>query len=79
MQGVDDLRARGVGSAGYGDPLGRDPAAVARDVAEGSVTAQTAEGFYGVVLGARGGRHRRYAASAAGDPRRAAGDGALGA
>jgi N-methylhydantoinase B len=38
------------GGGGYGDPLERDPAAVARDVAEGLVSPGRAESVYGVVL-----------------------------
>ncbi|MCL4763821.1 MAG: hypothetical protein KJ018_18940, partial [Burkholderiales bacterium] len=36
---------------GYGDPLLRDPAAVARDVARGAVSREAAAGVYGVELG----------------------------
>ncbi len=38
------------GGGGLGDPLLRDPAAVAKDVADGYTTADTARGLYGVVL-----------------------------
>jgi N-methylhydantoinase B len=38
------------GGGGYGDPLTRDPAAVARDVADGYVRAEKAAAVYGVVL-----------------------------
>jgi N-methylhydantoinase B len=38
------------GGGGFGDPLERDPARVAADVAEGYVTAAAAEAIYGVVL-----------------------------
>jgi N-methylhydantoinase B len=38
------------GGGGFGDPLERDPEAVARDVAEGLVTASRAEACYGVAL-----------------------------
>ncbi|MGW4332172.1 hydantoinase B/oxoprolinase family protein [Rhodococcus koreensis] len=38
------------GGGGYGDPLLRDPAAVAADVREGKVTEHGAETVYGVVL-----------------------------
>ncbi|MCI2417345.1 hydantoinase B/oxoprolinase family protein [Saccharopolyspora sp. K220] len=38
------------GGGGYGDPLERDPDSVARDVANGYVTAQSAEAVYGVVV-----------------------------
>lgn len=42
------------GGGGYGDPLDRDPAAVAADVRSGVVTADAARVSYGVVLGADG-------------------------
>jgi len=38
------------GGGGYGDPIRRDPARVARDVTNGLVTAQRANEIYGVVL-----------------------------
>ncbi len=38
------------GGGGYGDPLQRDPAAVAEDIAEFKVTKQAAADIYGVVL-----------------------------
>jgi N-methylhydantoinase B len=38
------------GGGGYGDPLARDPEAVALDVAEGIVSPQAATGAYGVVV-----------------------------
>jgi N-methylhydantoinase B len=81
------------GSAGYGDPITRDPARVAADVAAGVVRAHDAESEYGVILvdgavdeaatsAARTEiRRRRLAAAAAsGEPRAlsaAASDGAL--
>ena len=37
------------GGGGFGDPLDRDPAAVALDVAEGLVTPEGADRDYGVV------------------------------
>jgi N-methylhydantoinase B len=40
------------GGGGWGDPLERDPALVAADVAEALIAPQTAERDYGVVLGA---------------------------
>jgi N-methylhydantoinase B len=39
------------GGGGYGDPLTRDPALVARDVADGLVSPGRARDVYGVVLG----------------------------
>ena len=41
---------RWCGAGGYGDPLDRDPETVARDVAAGAVTAESAEQLYCVVL-----------------------------
>jgi N-methylhydantoinase B len=38
------------GGGGYGDPLERDPALVARDVENGYVTVESAESDYGVVI-----------------------------
>jgi len=38
------------GGGGYGDPLARDPGAVARDVRDGIVSRDAAERIYGVVL-----------------------------
>jgi N-methylhydantoinase B len=55
VQRPDDVYELAIsGSAGYGDPLDRDPVAVARDVAAGSVTRTTAQRCYGVVLDADG-------------------------
>ncbi|MEU9343825.1 hydantoinase B/oxoprolinase family protein [Streptomyces sp. NPDC048278] len=52
---VDDvLVGRVPGGAGYGDPLRRDPARVAVDVAESLVSRDTARRIYGVVLDERG-------------------------
>jgi N-methylhydantoinase B len=42
------------GGGGFGDALGRDPALVAADLAQGHVTAAGAEAAYGVVLDAGG-------------------------
>jgi N-methylhydantoinase B len=70
------------GAAGYGDPITRDPARVAADVAAGVVRADDAESEYGVILvdGAVDGeatsearteirRRRLAAAGASGEPR----------
>ena len=43
------------GGGGYGDPLDRDPQAVAADVAEGRVTGDAARAQYGVAITADGG------------------------
>jgi N-methylhydantoinase B len=42
------------GGGGYGDPLHRDPDAVARDLRERKITADAARSVYGVVLGPDG-------------------------
>jgi N-methylhydantoinase B len=44
------VRILSPGGGGYGDPLDRDPAAVAKDVADGLVTTVEAHDEYGVVL-----------------------------
>jgi N-methylhydantoinase B len=41
------------GGGGWGDPLDRDPAAVAKDVASGAVSSDAARKIYGVVLKGR--------------------------
>lgn len=51
----DAQYVRFMGGGGYGDPIDRDPEAVARDVALGLVTPQAARAIYGVVLDAAGG------------------------
>lgn len=48
------IRIDSPGGGGYGDPLERDPAAVARDVALGYVSCAAAQQGYGVVLDAAG-------------------------
>jgi N-methylhydantoinase B len=48
------LRLETPGGGGYGEPHERDPAAVARDVYLGYVSAAAAEHDYGVVLDAGG-------------------------
>ena len=50
----DRVRVKTPGGGGYGDPLQRDPALVARDVALGRYSAAQAEALFGVVLGADG-------------------------
>jgi N-methylhydantoinase B len=50
--GLDDVFCTSwFGGGGYGDPLDRDPEAVAHDVEEGYVSAAAARATYGVVLG----------------------------
>ena len=50
----DVFRQRIAGGGGFGDPLLRDPNAVARDVRDGYVTRSAAQAAYGVVLDAGG-------------------------
>lgn len=50
----DALYVSWQGGGGYGDPLHRDPDAVASDVADDKVSRDVAEEIYGVVLGADG-------------------------
>jgi N-methylhydantoinase B len=50
LQKGDVLAYSFQGGGGYGDPIRRDPARVARDVGNGLVTPQWAEALYGVVL-----------------------------
>jgi N-methylhydantoinase B len=50
----DVFRQRIAGGGGYGDPLLRDPQAVADDIRDGYVTAQAGATAYGVVLDADG-------------------------
>jgi len=47
------------GGGGWGDPLDRDPAHVARDVAEGFISRTAARESYGVVLGKTGAADQR--------------------
>lgn len=54
LMGRDALYVRWNGGGGYGDPLEREPAAVARDVRDGAVSEEAADASYGVVL--RGGK-----------------------
>ncbi len=46
----DAIYVRGTGGGGFGDPIEREPGAVARDVANDLVSQQAAEDVYGVVL-----------------------------
>jgi N-methylhydantoinase B len=50
----DLLLMESSGGGGFGDPLDRDPAAVAADIAEGYVTPAAAERDYGVIWRPRG-------------------------
>jgi N-methylhydantoinase B len=50
----DVVELRAMGGPGYGDPLTRDPARVARDVRDGYVSVEAAGRVYGVVLDAGG-------------------------
>jgi N-methylhydantoinase B len=47
----DVVIVRSGGGGGYGDPLERDPASLARDVREGYVSRAVAESVYGAVFG----------------------------
>jgi N-methylhydantoinase B len=49
LQPGDVLLMESSGGGGFGDPLTRDPAAVAADIAEGYVTPTAAERDYGVI------------------------------
>jgi N-methylhydantoinase B len=51
----DAYAIRWAAAGGFGDPLERDPASVARDVANQDVTDETARDVYGVVLDTEGG------------------------
>jgi N-methylhydantoinase B len=46
---------RMAGGGGWGDPLARDPEAVAHDVANEKVSVEAARELYGVVVGTDGG------------------------
>jgi N-methylhydantoinase B len=50
----DVFRHEVAGAGGYGDPLERDPAAVARDVLNEVVSRAAARADYGVVIDGRG-------------------------
>ena len=53
--GVDDIWSTNApNNAGYGDPLDRDPAAVAADVTDGRMAAKEAEDVYGVIIDKQG-------------------------
>lgn len=54
LMGKDALYVRWNGGGGFGDPLERDMADVARDVVEDLVTAAAARDLYGVVVGEDG-------------------------
>jgi N-methylhydantoinase B len=51
LDGGDFLVTVVNGGGGFGDPLRRDPAAVARDLADGLVSPEAARDVYGVVVG----------------------------
>jgi N-methylhydantoinase B len=54
LRGRDALYVRWNGGGGWGDPLDRNPEAVARDVREGLVSCKAALEIYGVALAATG-------------------------
>jgi N-methylhydantoinase B/oxoprolinase/acetone carboxylase alpha subunit len=55
IEAGDVYAHRMAGGGGWGDPLARDPAAVADDVANEKVSVAAARELYGVVIGADGG------------------------
>ena len=79
------------GGGGFGDPLERDPALVAMDVAEGKVSPEVAETIYGVILDTgsydvlekktatlrEAKRHERLSAKSDPQPRRGEGAGVI--
>ena len=65
------------GGGGYGDPLDREPEAVAADIAEGRVTRDVAREQYRVVLAANGGVDRGATRIARDATRRARREGAV--
>ncbi len=71
VRNEDVFYVRWNGGGGVRDPLDRDPHAVARDIAEGVVSAEAARELYGVVAAARRQpRCRRHAAETDRDARR---------
>ena len=50
LRANDVVIEESAGGGGYGDPLGRDPAAVSRDVAYGYISETAAQASYGVVV-----------------------------
>jgi N-methylhydantoinase B len=50
LKAGDRVRVRTPGGGGYGEPLERDPALVARDVALGRYTVEEADALFGVVI-----------------------------
>jgi N-methylhydantoinase B len=54
METTDVCEGTTCGGGGFGDPLGREPERVARDVAAGYVSVEGAGDVYGVVVGADG-------------------------
>ena len=59
IEAGDVYAHRMAGGGGWGDPLARDPAAVADDVANEKVSLAAARELYGVVIGADGSRGSR--------------------
>jgi len=55
LHGRDALYVRWNGGGGYGDPVSRDPAAVAADVRSGVVSDIAGRDVYGVALDSAGG------------------------
>lgn len=67
----DAYYIRATGGPGFGDPLLREPAAVAADLARGYVSPDIAERVYGVVVGADGGVDEGESAALRGERRAA--------
>jgi N-methylhydantoinase B len=63
LRADDVFRQRIAGGGGYGDPLLRDPDAVARDLRDGYITRQAAEQAYGVRARADGTADREVTAA----------------
>ena len=54
IEAGDSVYHRLAGGGGWGDPLSRNPAAVARDVRNDKVSSGSARKYYGVVLDSAG-------------------------
>jgi N-methylhydantoinase B len=70
LQPGEVLECRCCGGGGYGDPLQRDPARVAEDVAEGWISPDRARSVYGVVLDRDGTPDAAASAALRGEPGR---------
>jgi N-methylhydantoinase B len=54
LRAGDRVEVMTPGGGGYGDPLDRDPASVARDVSRGYYPAEAVRALFGVEIGADG-------------------------